>query len=76
MPGAAGPQPLGQRALRRQLDLELAVQELPLELLVLPDVRARSSGAIRLARQQDAQAPLVDAAVVRHDLAGRSCPAS
>ena len=43
-PGAAGAQPLGQRALRGQLDLELAREVLPLELLVLADVRARSSG--------------------------------
>ena len=36
--GAAGAQPLGQRALRHQLDLELAGEELALELLVLADV--------------------------------------
>ena len=35
-PDAAGAQPLRQRALRGQLDLELAVQVLPLELLVSP----------------------------------------
>ena len=38
-PGAARAHPLGQRALRRQLDLELAGQVLAGELLVLPDVR-------------------------------------
>src|SRR5439155_11557862 len=38
-PGAAGAQPLGERALRTQLDLELARQELLLEHLVLADVR-------------------------------------
>ncbi len=37
-PGTAGSQPLGQRALRRQLHLELPAQVLPLELLVLTDV--------------------------------------
>ena len=37
--GAAGAQPLGERALRAQLDLELAVEEQPLEDLVLADVR-------------------------------------
>ena len=36
---AAGPHPLGQRALRGQLDLELAGEVLPRELLVLADVR-------------------------------------
>ena len=38
-PGAARAHPLGQRALRGQLDLELAGEVLPGELLVLPDVR-------------------------------------
>ena len=42
--GAAGTQPLGEGALRRQLDLELAGQELPLELLVLADVGRRRPG--------------------------------
>ena len=48
---------------------------LPLELLVLPDVRA-GRPAIRLVAQQDAEAPVVDAAVVRHDLAGPPVPCS
>src|SRR5690606_20840217 len=38
---ATGAQLLRERALRRELQLELAREELPLELLVLPDVRAR-----------------------------------
>ncbi len=45
---------------------EFAREELPLELLVLADVRrghlANATGA-----EQDAQTPVVDAAVVRHD---------
>ncbi len=65
-PGAAGAQALGQRALRDQLDLELAGEELALELLVLTDVRRRHAGDA-LGLQQDAEAPVVDAAVVRHD---------
>src|SRR3954453_22091038 len=65
-PAAAGPQLLGQRALRRQLDLQLTGQELPGELLVLPDVR-RSHLGDPLVREQDAESPVVDAAVVRHD---------
>src|SRR5205814_10493911 len=38
-PGAAGPDPLGERPLRDELDLELPTQELALELLVLPHIR-------------------------------------
>ena len=67
MPDAAGAQPLGQRALRRQLDLELAGEVLPLELLVLADVGA-DHPADPLVAQQDAEAPVVDAAVVRDGL--------
>src|SRR5262249_1011800 len=37
-PGAAGAHPLGERALRHEVDLELAAQELALELGVLADV--------------------------------------
>ena len=71
---AAGPHPLGQRALRGQLDLELAGEVLPGELLVLPDVR-RHHPAEPLGHQQQAQAPVVDAAVVRHRLeVGRARP--
>jgi hypothetical protein len=43
------------------------VQVLPLELLVLPDVR-RDHPPDPLGVQQLAQAPVVDAAVVRHRL--------
>ena len=64
---AAGPQPLGQRALRDQLDLELAAEVLALELLVLADVGA-GRAADALGVEQHAQAPAVDAAVVRHGL--------
>ena len=42
--GAAGAQPLGQRALRGELDLQLAGQVLPGELLVLADERADRCG--------------------------------
>ncbi len=41
--GAAGAQLLGQRALRGELQLQLAGQVLALELLVLADVARRSS---------------------------------
>ena len=64
---AAGPHPLGQRALRGQLDLELAGEVLPRELLVLPDVR-RDHPPDPLVEQQPPEAPVVDAAVVRHRL--------
>ena len=67
MPDAAGAQPLGQRALRAQLDLELAGEVLPLELLVLPHVR-RDDPPDPLVAQQDPETPVVDAAVVRDDL--------
>ena len=64
---AAGAQPLGERALRGQLDLELAVQVLALELLVLPDVRG-DHPADPLVLEQDPEAPVVDAAVVARRL--------
>ena len=60
---AAGPHPLRQGALRGQLDLELAGEVLPGELLVLPDVR-RHHPAQPLLHQQPPEAPVVDAAVV------------
>ena len=64
--GAAGAQLLGQRALRRELELELAGQVLALELLVLADV-ARDH-PLDLARlEQHAEAEAVDAGVVRDD---------
>ena len=55
MPGAAGAQPLGQRALRGQLDLQLAGQVLPGELLVAADERA-DRAADPAGVEQDAQA--------------------
>ena len=67
MPGPAGAQPLGQGALRGQLHLELAGEELPLELLVLPDV-GRGHPPDPALGQQQAQAPVVDTAVVAHDV--------
>ena len=64
--GAAGTELLGQRALRRELELELAGQVLALELLVLADV-ARDH-LLDLARlEQLAEAEAVDAGVVRDD---------
>src|SRR6266496_861881 len=62
---AAGPQPLGQCPLWTQLDLELAGQELPLELLVLPDV-GPDGAPDPLGGEQPAEPPVVHAAVVRH----------
>ena len=63
---AAGAELLGEGALRRQLELELAREVLPLELLVLADVRRRHLGDA-LVGEQHAEAPVVDAAVVRDD---------
>src|SRR4029077_6210034 len=64
--GAAGTKLLGERALRRELELELAGQVLALELLVLADV-ARDH-LLDLARlEQLAEAEAVDAGVVRDD---------
>ena len=64
--GAAGAELLGERALRRELELELAGQVLALELLVLADV-ARDH-LLDLARlEQLAEAEAVDAGVVRDD---------
>ncbi len=61
---AAGAQPFGERPLRNELHLQLAVEILPLELPVLADVRAgRSPDALVV--EQHAEAPAVDAAVVR-----------
>jgi hypothetical protein len=61
--GAARAEPLGQRALRGQLDRQLAVQVLAGELLVLPDVR-RDDAADPPLLEQEAEAGAVDAAVV------------
>src|SRR6185436_8584229 len=64
--GAGGAHALGERALRDELDLDLAAQELPLELLVLPDVGR--DGFSNLPRvEEDARAELVDADVVADD---------
>src|SRR6202012_3378500 len=64
--GAAGAQPLGERALRAQLDLELPRQELLLEDLVLADV-ARDHLLDLALREQHTEALFGRAAVVRHD---------
>jgi hypothetical protein len=64
--GAACADALGQRALGRQLDLELTGEELLLEVLVLADV-ARDHLADLAILQQHAQALVVGAAVVRDD---------
>ena len=62
----AGAQSLGQCSLRAELDLELARQELLLEDLVLADV-ARDHPLDLVLSEQDAEAFLGRAAVVRHD---------
>src|SRR5690606_14104051 len=64
--GAARPNALGQGPLRDELDLELAREVELLEGLVLADVRR---GHLRhlASVQQDAQALVVDAAVVGDD---------
>ncbi len=61
--GAAGPQLLGQRPLRRQLDLELAGQELLLEGGVLADVGGDHLFDLP-GLQQQPEAELVDPGVV------------
>lgn len=63
---SAGAQLLGEGSLRGELELELAREELPLELLVLPHVRRRHL-ADAAGVQQHAETPVVDAAVVRDD---------
>src|SRR6185436_681900 len=65
-PRAARAQALRERALRSELDLELARDKLPLELLLLADV-ARDHLLDLTRREQHAEAELVDAAVVRND---------
>ena len=66
MPCAAGAHPLGERALRHQLDLDLLLQELPLEFLVLADV-GRDHLAHLARSQQQADAEVVDAGIVADD---------
>src|SRR6185437_1305959 len=55
-----------ESSLRRELDLELAAQELPLELLVLAHVRRRHPADAPGAEQQP-EPPVIDAAVVADD---------
>ncbi len=64
--GAARAQPLGERALRGQLDGELTGEVLPAELLVLPDV-GRDDPGDPAGLEQQAEPGAVDAAVVGHD---------
>ncbi len=64
--GAAGAQLLGQRALRRQLQLQFAGQHLALEFLVLAHVAG--DDLLHLARlEQQPHAEIVDAGVVADD---------
>ena len=63
MPGAAGTHALGQRSLRVELDLDLASQILPRELLVLADIGADHLPD-HVAVEQLAEPPAVDAAIV------------
>jgi hypothetical protein len=62
-PGAARAQFLGQRSLRRELDLQLAGEVLTLEDLVLTDVGADHLGDLP-GLEQDPEPVVVDAAVV------------
>ena len=61
--GAAGADPLGQRPLRVELDLDLAGQILARELLVLADIGADHL-LDHVAVEQLAEPPAVDAAIV------------
>ena len=61
--GAAGADPLGQRALRIELHLDLTRQILARELLVLADVGADHLPD-RVSVQEHAQSPAVDTAIV------------
>ena len=62
-PGATGPQPLGQSALRCQLHLEFTRKVLAGELLVLPHIGA-DGPADPAVEQEDAEPPVVHPAVV------------
>ena len=64
--GAGGAHPLGERALRHELDFDLLLQELPLEFLVLADV-GRDHLAHLPRPQQRTDAVVVDAGVVADD---------
>mmetsp|Transcript_110218 Transcript_110218/g.312653 ORF Transcript_110218/g.312653 Transcript_110218/m.312653 type:complete len:298 (-) Transcript_110218:9-902(-) len=63
--GAARPEPLRERALRRELDLQLPAEVLLLEQLILADVR-RDHPLDLPALQEQAQAEVVDPRVVGH----------
>src|SRR5580692_6686997 len=63
---AARAEALRERALRRQLHLELARQVLPLELLVLADVARDHLGDLLVA-EEDPETKVVDPAVVGND---------
>src|ERR1700677_4868169 len=72
--GAAGAHAFGERALRNEFDFDFTAEILALELFVLTDVRAdRAANPLRA--EQDAQALLVDAAVVRDrdEVGGTGC---
>src|SRR5690606_7781127 len=64
-PCSAGTQPLGQRPLRVELELELARKELALELLVLANI-GRNHLADLPGAQQEAEAEAIDAGIVRN----------
>ena len=64
--GAAGAQAFGERALRRELDFELAREELALEFGILTHVGG--DHFLDLARcQQQAQSPVIHAGIVAGD---------
>ncbi len=64
--GAAGAQLLGERSLRRELQVELAREHLALELLVLADVRG--DDLLHLpGLEQEAHAEIVHAGVIAGD---------
>lgn len=67
MPAPPAREAFGQRALRRQLDIQLPVEELPRELLVIAHVGGDHSADPPFAEQQ-AEPSAVDPAVVRHDV--------
>ena len=66
--GAAGADALGQRALRVELELELAGEVLPLERSCSRRRRSEIIFLICRVSQQQAEAEVVDAAVVRDDV--------
>src|SRR3546814_4461433 len=63
---AAGAQPLGERALRIEFELEKAGQILPLEFLILPDIGGDHLAHLAALAQQ-AEAEIVDPRIVRDD---------